>query len=211
MKEKNQHVLAEALSKLPTYKAPLNAWEEINQVLDGPMNTGLYEKLQALPQYTAPDQVWSRIQGQLRARPLPFYRRAWGIAAMLIVLISLAGIWRMLDNKEFKALPPMTEKKVTLPEMSDIQIADFENQLASQEAELAACLEEHRPDSLSPEIIENIELLEEMTQTRDSLSFFLIHGKGLPGTSPRLDRLDEKRGLLIKKLRAELCAKEEVD
>lgn len=205
MKEKNHHVLAKALEKLPEYKAPAAVWESIDHAIRISPEDELQEKLKSLPLYEAPDQVWPRIQGQLKGKSRPLLLRPWAIAAIFVVLISLVGVWRMLNKTEVVTALPMTEKKAPLSELSDIQIADFENQMAAQEAELKACIELKADKAKLPEFEAKILQLEEMTQTRDSLSFFLTHGKGRPGTSPRMDILEEKRNVLIKNLHQEFC------
>lgn len=212
MKEKNHDVLANALNKLPVYSAPEDSWEQIELSLHDSDEDGLGAKLKQLPVYSAPDHVWTKIQGELRGRRRPFYRTTWGMAAIFILLISLAGLWNMLSPADAPKIAPMTEKKVPLSEMSDVQMADFEDKMQKEEAELQACIEARKakyPDSLQSDMQADIEQLSELTQTRDSLSFFLTHGKGRPGTSPRMDRLEEKRNLLIKKLREQLCSEKE--
>ena len=126
------------------------------------------------------------------------------LVAASAVLLLYIGL-QFIGNDELPVNPPMTETKVPFSEMTDIQIADFENKMAEEEEELKACIEALENDSLRAELQEEILQLEELTQTRDSLSYFLSKGESLPGTTPRLDRLEARRNLMIQNLREKLC------
>jgi len=205
MKERNHKDLKRALEKLPEYKAPEVAWDHIERRLASPEEESLRGKLKQLRSYPAPENAWANIQGELKNKPSAIGRglRMMLVAASAILLLYIG--FQFIGNDELPVNPPMTETKVPFSEMTDIQIADFENKMAEEEAELKACIEAMEDDSLRGELQEEILQLEELTQTRDSLSYFLSKGESLPGTTPRLDRLEDRRNLMIQNLREKLC------
>ena len=211
MKERNHKDLKRALERLPEYQAPEVAWDRIESRLVTPEEESLRDKLGQLTSYPAPDEAWLNIQGQLKNKPSSMGKALWmmmlAASAMLLLYIGL----QFLGDDELPVNPPMTETKVQVPfsEMTDIQIADFENKMAEEEAELKACIEAIEEEGLRQEMQEEISQLEELTQTRDSLSYFLSNGESLPGTTPRLDRLEIRRNLMIQKLREKLCGDKE--
>ena len=206
MKERNHKDLKRALEKLPEYKAPEVAWDHIERRLASPEEESLRGKLKQLRSYPAPDNAWANIQGELKNKPSAIGRglRMMLVAASAILLLYIG--FQFVGNDELPVNPPMTETKVPFSEMTDIQIADFENKMAEEEAELKACIESMGDDSLRGELQKEIMQLEELTQTRDSLSYFLSKGESLPGTTPRLDRLEARRNLMIQNLREKLCS-----
>ena len=209
MKERNHKDLKRMLEKLPEYKAPDAAWDHIERRLASPKEESLREKLKQLQSYPAPDDAWVNIQGQLKNKPSRIRRSMrWMLVAASAIILLYIGL-QFGGNEELPANLPMAETKVPFSEMTDIQIADFENKMAEEEAELKACIEDIKDESLKEEMQEDILQLEELTQTRDSLSYFLSKGESLPGTTPRLDRLEEKRNLMIQKLKEKLCGNKE--
>ncbi|MDW3651570.1 MAG: hypothetical protein R8P61_31105 [Bacteroidia bacterium] len=209
MKERNHKDLKRALEQLPEHKAPEVVWDRIERRLASPEAENLREKLGQLNTYRAPDEAWSNIQGQLKNKPSTIGRalRMMLVAATAMLLLYI-GL-QFLGDDELPANPPMTETKVPLSEMTDIQIADFENKMAEEEEELKACIEAIEDQGLQEEMEKEILQLEELTQTRDSLSYFLSKGESLPGTTPRLDRLEARRNLMIQNLREKLCGDKE--
>ncbi|MEM8887802.1 MAG: hypothetical protein AAGD28_07425 [Bacteroidota bacterium] len=205
MKERNHKDLKRALEKLPKYKAPEVAWDHIERRLASPEEESLCGKLKQLRTYPAPENTWANIQGELKNKPSAIGRglRMMLVAASAILLLYIG--FQFVGNDELPVNPPMTETKVPFSEMTDIQIADFENKMAEEEEELKSCIEALDNDSLRAELQEEILQLEELTQTRDSLSYFLSKGESLPGTTPRLDRLEARRNLMIQNLREKLC------
>ena len=209
MKERNHKDLKRALENLPEYKAPEMAWDHIERRLASPEEESLRGKLKQLQAYPAPADAWANIQGQLKNKPSAIGKglRMMLVAASAMLLLYIG--FQFIGDDELPVNPPMTETKVPFSEMTDIQIADFENKMAEEEAELKACIEAITDDSLREEMQQDISQLEELTQTRDSLSYFLSKGESLPGTTPRLDRLEARRKLMIQKLREKLCEDEE--
>ncbi|MEM6800691.1 MAG: hypothetical protein AAF696_04760 [Bacteroidota bacterium] len=206
MKERNQQLLKEALGNLPQYTAPEIVWDRIEQVLDTPEDEELRERLKVLPSYTAPDEAWSHIYGNLNGRRNPTFLRL--AAILLIICTSVAAYFWLTQPKSIPVPPPMSEKNAPLPEMTEVEIADFENKMVAEEAALKACIDAKSERGIeNPEVEADIQKLAELTLTRDSLSYFLNEGQGLAGTPPRLDRLEARRKKLIKKLQQELCDK----
>lgn len=209
MKERNHKDLKQALEKLPEYQAPKLVWDRIERRLSSPGEENLRESLGQLKSYQAPDEAWGKIQGQLKNKPSVMNR------AFLYMLVAAASMlllyfgFQLGEKEDLPANHQIAETKVPFSEMTDIQIADFENKMAEEEEELKACIEAIEDESLREEMQEEILQLEELTQTRDSLSYFLSRGESLPGTTPRLDRLELRRNMLIQNLRDKLCRNKE--
>lgn len=101
MKEKNKHILSEALEKLPEHEPKDSLWNFIEDDLNhSHSNQRLKEGLQALPVYDPPESVWNQIDSELiksqnseaRIIKMGNRRRLFSIAAAVAVLMA-AGWW----------------------------------------------------------------------------------------------------------------------
>lgn len=204
MKEKNHKILAEALQKLPRHRAPEESWDKITKVLESPEEDALRESLKSLPQYEAPASAWEEVQGQLKGQSPKIFSTRWMLAAAIgLFLLATLAVWLLNQPAEIPQAP-MAEKKSTA-QISEIQQAAFENPTAAEEAKLNTCMNDLDLEALAQETQKEIKQLETLTQTRDSLSNLLVSGKGRSGTSPRLDKLNERRKILLDGLAKKLC------
>ncbi|MCI4671000.1 MAG: hypothetical protein MRZ79_22880 [Bacteroidia bacterium] len=134
MKEKNYHVLKEALKNLPSYLAPSKVWEDIQRQLSG------REKLLGeLPLYKAPADAWANIASQLerKRKPATYLWIGLGIAATILFLILIPG-----EGDKMVATTPISlerELKVA-PVLTPAAQATYETQLIYLEKDLASCL-----------------------------------------------------------------------
>ena len=98
--EKNKEILQQTIRSLPSFEAPPQLWDAIEQELDSDQK--LQNAIQTLPEYEAPTMVWEQIKKDLEPKIISMpidngsrrksnYR--WlAIAASVAILIS-AGVW----------------------------------------------------------------------------------------------------------------------
>ena len=200
MKELNSETLNSALRNLRSYQPRKELWDSISAELS---EDDLQKAIDDLPEYFAPEGVWKNIQsGLVPSSPRRLSLRLIAIAASVLILVS-AVTFLLIQSPE-KNRNPIAEKEATTVPLTSAEIAEYENQMASEEKALQDCLEENR-NGHDEEIEIAVQKLAELTATRDSLSLLLKAGKSRPGTSPRLTRLEKRRKQMIVELHRQLC------
>ncbi|RMG84726.1 MAG: anti-sigma factor [Bacteroidetes bacterium] len=110
MKEKNKHILDQAIRQLPQYEPPAEIWNFIREDLDfGFENERLKEGLERLPQYDPPDTLWDEIDRKLDA-PAPTLRVVsksrrllpafWRTIAAAVVILLAVGLWNQTPQTQ---------------------------------------------------------------------------------------------------------------
>lgn len=108
MKEKNKHILTEAIQKLPEYEPKDQLWDFIqDDIIHDDSNNRMREALQRLPTYDPPELVWDQIENHLGkstesgARIVGFSRtRRWLSVAASVAILMVAGWWISANSIE---------------------------------------------------------------------------------------------------------------
>ena len=85
--EKNQHILKNALTKLPHYSPGDGVWTSINQEMN---ELPLKSATQSLPEYEPDEKLWDLIAKGPAVNRMAYF---WQYAAAVILLIGVAGVW----------------------------------------------------------------------------------------------------------------------
>lgn len=106
MREKNKHILAEAIQKLPTYSVPEGIWGGIEQgLMVEEQNDLIEENIPFLPEYNPPESIWDSIETSLAEAPpaTKVVRLRWQkVVAYAAVLggLSFAFFWLSTGGDE---------------------------------------------------------------------------------------------------------------
>lgn len=92
--EKNNHILRNALAKLPDYAPDESCWDSLSRNLD---ELPLKAALKKLPEYEPDDMLWENIVNKPAAKkPLEL----WKYAAAVILIVGMAGVWLLKKSNE---------------------------------------------------------------------------------------------------------------
>ncbi len=108
MEEQNKKTLIEALSSLPEHEPKEMLWEQIEEQMEGGLESVMPKQLLlSLPQYEPPDSAWDGIAKQLdgqkpQAKIVKLgWRKALAVAASLALL--LVAYWQLNGSKQLEA------------------------------------------------------------------------------------------------------------
>jgi hypothetical protein len=116
----NDHILKNALDRLPQYSPPAGLWEEIESVLEA--DEMIAGAVRELPSYTPPGMIWENIAANLDQIPqhrtatrLILSTRVLMVAASLAILLA-AALW-LFRPESAPAVAVVNPIKIITPEL----------------------------------------------------------------------------------------------
>lgn len=102
MKEKNRHIITEAINNLPQYEPKPSLWDAIDMELTiDEKEKVLRTSVQDLPNYDPPAQIWESIENQLDQDLKPVARvfsiKRWASVAAVFAMVSV-GLWTFFNQ-----------------------------------------------------------------------------------------------------------------
>jgi hypothetical protein len=98
MEERNRPTLDQALRQLPTYEAPFDLWERIEEDLEQAQRYD--DALADLPVYQAPKSVWEAIEQDLAQKKRLRTRWLRPLSAAAAVLLLFTAGWYLLREQD---------------------------------------------------------------------------------------------------------------
>jgi len=203
MKEMNQHILKEALMRLPQYKAPPSVLEAVFQELNNlEADDQIVWQATKLPIYEPAPMVWDRIEQELatdisqkngRIQSLQF-RRALTIAASLLVLFVAGSYFLHNNNKDTVTIAFSQEKK---------QLNEISMDWNEDDEEIHAVVEAFSNSILLENTLDAEELLEEMDELdaakKEAIKMLTRYGKDA-GIITQISKIERERSSIVKKM-----------
>ncbi len=204
MKEKNKDTLSSALRQMPLYEPKDSLWDQIARELNWEERRidTLQRALKNLPQHEPPKRVWRSIEKALKT-PAQGRQRTfllWSKVAAIGLLVLTAAFWVFRQNSNGLVESSQFTYNYSTEQVSNQLIQANWNEDEESFAEIEQLLKKLEPESLSEEIVQLKQELQELNLAKAELQQLAGNYNSNPRLITQLKKIELERTQIAKQL-----------